>query len=80
MDILTKHGQTKISHDPYTDVFALRPKTGINCINIFAGYERLHTKSEYVVIENVQKSIDLAKDLIDHLGHSEYKYEGNDIY
>jgi tripeptide aminopeptidase len=80
MDILTKHEQTKISRDPYTDVFALRPKTGINCINIFAGYENMHTRSEYVVVEHVQKAIDLAEDLINHLGDSEYKYEGEDIY
>lgn len=73
-DILAEHGQTNISYDPYTDVYALRPKTGINCINIFAGYMKMHTSQEYVVLEFVQQSIDLGDALIKHLGNSEYKF------
>lgn len=66
--ILTSHGQTKISSDPFTDVLALREMGEVNCLNLFAGYHNMHTSYEYVKPSQVFKAIDLGSEIITELG------------
>lgn len=42
---------------PYTDVMALREKTNITCINLSCGYYNMHSKNEFIVLEDVEKAI-----------------------
>lgn len=71
-DILTRHGQTNFSRDPYTDVKALRELYDFNCINFFAGYYNMHRSDEYVVLEDMEKAIDMGEEVIKHLGNKKY--------
>ncbi len=75
MPTLIEFGQTKLSHDPFTDVLALRELGEVNCLNLFAGYERMHTSTEYVIISHVFKAIDLGTALINKLGLVRSLYE-----
>lgn len=46
-----------LGRHPYTDVMALREKTGIACINLSCGYYNMHSRKEFVVPEDVEKAI-----------------------
>jgi di/tripeptidase len=42
---------------PYTDVMALKRKLPISCINLSCGYYNMHTKFEFIVIDDVERAI-----------------------
>lgn len=75
--ILDDYGQDNISRDPFTDIWQLKMKFPVNCINIFAGYENFHQSKEFVRFENMVKSYKLATELIGELGREYFyfKYE-----
>jgi len=60
--------------DPFTDIKELRKNYDVNCINYFAGYMDMHTPFEYVVVDYVQKAIDLADATIRTLGTDKYLF------
>jgi tripeptide aminopeptidase len=73
--IFDDHGIVNIRDiDPFTDVKELKKKFDVNCINFFAGYVNMHTKQEFVVIDFVQKAINLGTDVITTLGKNRYEY------
>lgn len=74
-DILDSYGITKYSSDPFTDVVELKKSFDFNCFNIFAGYENMHTKTEFIVLENIEKAINLTTDLIQKWGNKKWEYE-----
>ena len=57
---------------PYTDVYALRSKFDVSCINFSIGYYDYHTKDEYVVVEDVENGIKMGKQMIELLGYQLY--------
>jgi hypothetical protein len=57
---------------PYTDVYALRGKFDFSCINFAVGYYNYHTKHEYVIVEDVFNTLDIAKKMINDLGNVKY--------
>ena len=71
-NILSEGGYTKFSNDPFTDVNQLAQKFDFNCLNLGCGYYKQHSDNEYVVIEEVEKSLKMGKKLIDHLGIKKY--------
>ena len=76
--LLKKYRQTRINYDdPFTDIQEIKKKIPVNCINIFAGYQKQHTNFEFVVIEHAQKAAHLGIDLIDVLGNNISRYEYN---
>lgn len=70
--ILKEGGYTKFSCDPFTDVNQLSQKFDFNCLNLGCGYYNQHMNSEYVIIEEVEKSLKMGRKLIDYLGIKEY--------
>ena len=58
---------------PYTDVWALRGKFDISCINFSIGYYDYHTPYEYVVIEDVFNGIEMGKKMIEKLGYRKHQ-------
>ena len=70
--ILSEGGYTKFSMDPFTDVNQLAQKFDFNCLNLGCGYYDQHTDKEYVVIDEVEKSLKMGKKLIDYLGIKKY--------
>lgn len=59
---------------PYTDVWKIKAKVDLCCVNLPAGYYNMHSHSEYVVLEDVENSINLGSLLVEKLGF-EKKYE-----
>lgn len=64
-------GLTSYVAHPYTDVLMLRINTSLACMNWGAGYYNLHTPSEYVVPEEMDKTVAMALAFIQGLGHKE---------
>ncbi len=62
--VLKGRGITKWQRHPYTDVYQLMIKFGFPCLNLAAGYHRYHTQNEYVVIDEVNNTLELAKELV----------------
>jgi len=70
--VLKEGGYTNFSTDPFTDVNQLAQKFDFNCLNLGCGYYQQHSVKEYVVIEEVKKSLEMGKLLIDYLGNEQY--------
>jgi putative aminopeptidase FrvX len=58
---------------PYTDVSIIKQYFDFSCINISAGYFNWHSSHEYLVIEEVEKSIILGKKMIETLGNKKHQ-------
>jgi len=59
---------------PYTDVSMLKKKFDFSCVNISCGYYNYHTRNEYVVLEDLERAINMSKQIIDKLGYEKQKY------
>ena len=70
--VLSEGGYTNFSNDPFTDVNQLSQKFDFNCLNLGCGYYEQHRDSEYVVIDEVKKSLHMGIKLIHHLGVADY--------
>jgi putative aminopeptidase FrvX len=72
--LITEHfpGDVKYQHHPYTDIYALNQRHGISCFNISIGYYNMHTKSEYVVVDDTYNGIKVGKLMIEELGYSKH--------
>jgi len=70
--IIRGFGIDKWEAHPYTDVMIIRERTGVNCLNLAAGYYQYHTDREYVIIDDVQNAINLGEKLIITLQKSKY--------
>jgi tripeptide aminopeptidase len=73
-DNLNESGYTKFSYDPFTDVNQLASKYDFNCLNLGCGYYRQHTDQEYVVVSEVEDSVNAGEKLISHLGNVKYTH------
>jgi len=70
--VLSEGGYTNFSNDPFTDVNQLSQKFDFNCLNLGCGYYEQHRDSEYVVVDEVKKSLHMGIKLIHHLGVADY--------
>lgn len=61
---------------PYTDISQIKRKGDFSTINFSCGYYNMHTSSEFVVVDEVEKCIELGVKIVDTLGYkkSEYQY------
>jgi putative aminopeptidase FrvX len=73
--ILEKYSINNFTHDPYTDVYALKEQFDFCCANLPAGYYNWHSTSEYVKINDIEKSLELSPLFIKTLGNKKYKFE-----
>ncbi len=76
--VLSEGGYTKFSNDPFTDVNQLSQKFDFNCLNLGCGYYEQHRDSEYVVVDEVMKSLHMGIKLIRHLGIADYLRNDNE--
>ncbi len=72
--LLGSHGINRHMNDPYTDVSILKSKYDFTCLNLPAGYYNMHTPDEYVVIEDVEKSVRVALDVVSLLGYEHHAF------
>jgi putative aminopeptidase FrvX len=54
---------------PYTDIYMIKNRFGIDCINFSCGYYNMHRDSEYVCIDDINKAIDTGLRLIENLSY-----------
>lgn len=59
---------------PYTDVSQIKKKADISCINISCGYYNMHTKNEFVCIQDVEDSLNTAMALVEEFGFEKQPY------
>lgn len=60
---------------PYTDVSQIKRKGDFSCINFSCGYYQMHTSNEFVVVDDVERAIDFANQLVSSLGYKKYEFE-----
>ena len=72
MGLITEHGITEHQAHPYTDVATLGERFELQCLNLAAGYYKMHRAEEYVIPEDVVNAMTLGKRLIDRLGEKQY--------
>jgi tripeptide aminopeptidase len=60
---------------PYTDVSQIKMKFDHACINISCGYYHMHRPDEFVDVEDVERTVIVATDLINRLGWRKYEYK-----
>lgn len=70
--LLLERGINKWQHHPYTDVYQLITKFSFPCLNIAAGYHRYHSNQEYVVMEEVENTMQLTLELVEALQEPDY--------
>ena len=70
--ILAEGGYKKFSNDPFTDVNQLAQKFDFNCLNLGCGYYQQHSDREYVVVDEVEKSLKMGYNLILFLRNEKY--------
>lgn len=70
---LLEFGVSNISNDPYTDVFRIKEKLDVVCMNFFAGYYKMHTNNEFVIVEHIEKAINFGSKIIEVLGLEKYE-------
>lgn len=64
-------------YHPYTDVSQMVLKHGLASINISCGYYNYHTANEYIVLDDLYNSIEVAKRMIESLGYEVHRMESN---
>jgi len=64
-------------YHPYTDVSQMVLKHGLTSINISCGYYNYHTANEYIVLDDLYNSIEVAKRMIESLGYEVHRMESN---
>jgi len=72
MGLITEHGITEHQAHPYTDVATLGERFELQCLNLAAGYYKMHRAEEYVIIDDVVNAIALGTRLIATLGEKQY--------
>ena len=71
-ETILEYGFVNWHQHPYTDTMMLKKKFDFACLNFAAGYYNYHTMNEYVIVEDVQNSINLGKTVIGILGNKKY--------
>lgn len=60
---------------PYTDVSQLKKKAEVSCINFSCGYYNMHTVNEFVVLDDVDRAINLGLNMVNEFGYNRQTYE-----
>lgn len=72
--IMDSHGMTDWQNHPYTDVAVLKRRFDFTCVNLPAGYYRMHTSQEIVNLTDVANAITAGKELLAALGNKKYPF------
>ena len=60
---------------PYTDIMIVKQKSDLSCINISCGYYNMHTKNEFVCVNDVERAIIVGKNMVRKLGLKRYEFK-----
>lgn len=78
LPIFKQFGATNWQHHPYTDACVLKRKFDFPCLNLPAGYFRMHSPQEYVLPKAVENAVNMGNALVTGLGRRHYKYEASE--
>lgn len=74
LPVLDRHGLTTWQKHPYSDPAILRKRFDFSILNLSAGYWKWHSNQEYVVIDEIRRSIEMATELLQVLGNHYYDF------
>jgi hypothetical protein len=60
---------------PFTDVMEIKKKTDVSCINLSCGYYNMHTKDEFICIDDVERAINAGIGISEFGLDSKFYYE-----
>lgn len=66
--LITEAGITQWCRHPYTDIYQVVKQCNLSGLNLAAGYHNYHRPDEYVVVDEVQNSLELGLKLVEALG------------
>jgi di/tripeptidase len=72
--ILEKNSIDNYSQDPYINSIAMREQFDFCCVNLPVGYHHWHTKKEYLVLDELEKGINLGIEFVEKLGVKKYRF------
>jgi acetylornithine deacetylase/succinyl-diaminopimelate desuccinylase-like protein len=70
--LIKEAGINKWANHPYTDIWPLIDTFDFCCLNLAAGYYRMHSAYEYVIVDDVQNAYELGLKLVEELGENKY--------
>lgn len=78
---LVKHkGYTFCKYGGMTDVMALKERgLQVSCANISCGYYEAHMENEYIVLEDVQNTLDLVRNVVNYIGEERFEHTHEEI-
>lgn len=71
---ITKSGWFKESWGSFSDISVVAPSTGLAAVNFSCGYYKAHTTTEYVVLEEMEKNIEKAMEIINTPVETAFEY------
>jgi len=64
-----------VTYNPFTDIARIRERLDYNTLNMGAGYHHYHSSTEYVVINEMEKAIACALEIVQVLGSQHYPFD-----
>jgi putative aminopeptidase FrvX len=64
-----------VQNHPYTDIKIIKEKSDFSCINLSCGYYNMHTKNEFISVDDVKKTIQSGLDIVKELGLKKYPFK-----
>jgi putative aminopeptidase FrvX len=64
-----------VQSHPYTDIMMIKQKSDVSCINMSCGYYNMHTKNEFVCLDDVERAITAGLNLVKDLGLQKYEFK-----
>jgi putative aminopeptidase FrvX len=64
-----------VKYNPFTDIARIRERLDYNTLNMGAGYHHYHSSTEYVVINEMEKAIACALEIVQVLGSQHYLFD-----
>ena len=72
--VMDAYGANKWQDHPYTDIAILKHRFDFTCVNLPAGYYNMHSRNEYVKLDEVQNAVNLGGSMLDALGFTKYPW------
>lgn len=64
-----------VQSHPYTDIMMIKQKSDLSCLNMSCGYYNMHTKNEFVCLDDVERAITAGLNLVKDLGLQKYEFK-----
>lgn len=76
--IMDAHNADQWQDHPFTDIAILKRRFDFTCVNLPAGYYKMHSSREYVKLDEVQNSVNMGTAMIKALGCVKYPWDATE--